>query len=110
MNNLETALDHYRKYYDLNSFVNLPVSKEIHFRIFCIKKNYDASGYGDISSLVNKVKELIDNRKKIKDIIPLLLCQDLYTLEELEEELKVIQLISESFYILLKKATKNENY
>jgi len=34
-----------------------PLSKQIRFRVYCIKHGYDAEGYSDVSSLENVLQE-----------------------------------------------------
>jgi len=80
-----------------------PLSKQIRFRVYCIKHGYDAEGYSDVSSLENVLQEAAGRRKNIDTTMSLLLHNDFYTKEELREELEVIRAISEGYNFLVKR-------
>ena len=86
-----------------------PLSKQIKFRIFCIKHGYDAEGYSDISSLENVLYEAAQKRKNVDTTMMLLLAKDLYTLEEVREELEIIRAISEGYHMLIKRTLELNN-
>ena len=81
-----------------------PLSEQIKFRIFCIRHDYDAEGYSDVSSLENVLYEAAQKRKNVDTIMSLILDNDFYTREELREELEIIHTISEGYNFLIKRA------
>jgi len=80
-----------------------PLSKQIRFRVYCIKHGYDAEGYSDVRSLVILLDEAAKKRKNIDTTMMLILEDDFYTKEELREELEVIRAISEGYNFLVKR-------
>ena len=108
MKDLNKALQDYRQFYKLYSLSDLKPVEEIKFRLFCIKGEYDAAGYSDISSLENVLYEQIKNRPSI-DTLAAMFHIGIIPSEILIEEAEINRLISESYYVLLKLKDKNKD-
>lgn len=102
MKDLTQALYDYRKFHQLSTFVDIRPIEELRFRLFCIRGNYNAEGYSNISSLENFLYEQIHKRTKI-DTLYAMISLELIPLEELVEEAEINRLVSESYYLLLKR-------
>ena len=110
MKTFEQAVKAYRKEGNiLNTFKDINAIDELKFRIWCIKNKtrYETQGFGDISSLVLFLQNLLDKRKNPELTIALLYEKELYSAKEAVEELQIAHLINEAYYQLLKINTNN---